>query len=64
MCDIKILIDTPYEVREQRAMKRDKISEEAFNLREKASIEFNESAFDYILKEKDKEIVKRLVKSL
>lgn len=64
MCDIKILLDIPYEIRKERAMKRDNISEEAFDLREKASIEFNESAFDYVLKINDKEIVKRLVKSL
>ena len=64
MCDIKMLLDIPYEIRKQRAMKRDNISEEAFDLREKASIEFDESAFDYVLKTNDKEIVKRLVKSL
>lgn len=64
MCDIKILLDIPYEIRKQRAMKRDNISEEAFDLREKASIEFDESAFDYVIKANDKEIVKRLVKSL
>ena len=64
MCDIKILLDIPYEIRKQRAMKRDNISKEAFDLREKASIEFDESAFDYVLKTNNKEIVKRLVKSL
>lgn len=64
MCDIKILLDIPYEIRKQRAIKRDNISEEAFDLREKASIEFNESVFDYVIKANDKEIVKRLVKSL
>ncbi len=64
MCDIKILLDIPYEVRKQRAMKRDNITEEAFDLREKASIEFDENAFDYVVKANDKEIVKRLVKSL
>ena len=64
MCDIKILLDIPYEVRKQRAMKRDNITGEAFDLREKASIDFDESTFDYVLKTNDKEIVKRLVKSL
>ena len=64
MCDIKILLDIPYEVRKQRAMKRDNISEEAFDLREKASIEFDEKAFDYVVKANDKEIFKRLVNSL
>ena len=64
MCDIKILLDIPYEIRKQRAIKRDNISEEVFDLREKASIEFDESAFNYVIKANDKEIVKRLVKSL
>ena len=64
MCDIKILLDIPYKVRKQRAIKRDNITEEAFDLREKASISFDDSAFDYVLKADDKEIVKRLVKSL
>ena len=64
MSDIKILLDIPYNIRKQRAMKRDNITEEAFDLREKASINFDESTFDYVLKTNDKEIVKRLVKSL
>ena len=64
MCDIKILLDIPYEIRQQRAIKRDNITEEAFDLREKASISYDESDFDYVLKANDKEMVKRLVKSL
>ena len=64
MSDIKILLDIPYNIRKQRAMKRDNITEEAFDLREKASINFDESTFDYVLKTNDKEIIKRLVKSL
>ena len=50
MCDIKILLDIPYKVRKQRAMKRDNITKEAFDLREKVSISFDESTFDYVLK--------------
>lgn len=64
MCDIKILLDIPYEVRKEQAMKRDSITEEAFNLREKASIDFDESNFDYVIKTNNQEVVKRLVKSL
>lgn len=64
MCDIKILLDIPYEVRKQRAMKRDNITEEAFDLREKASINFNENDFDYVLKTNDEEIIRKVVKSL
>lgn len=50
MCDLKILLDIPYEVRKERAMIRDNISESAFDLREKASINFNSEEFDYVLK--------------
>ena len=41
MCDVKILLDIPYEIRKKRAMKRDNITEEAFDLREQASINFD-----------------------
>ena len=64
MCDVKILLDIPYEIRKQRAIKRDNITEEAFDLRDNASISFNENDFDYVLKENNLEIVKRLVKML
>ncbi len=65
MCDFKILLDIPYEIRKQRAMQRDNISENAFDLREKASIDFNYEKFDYVFQNNDKqEIFKRLVKLL
>ena len=63
-CNIKILLDIPYETRKQRAIKRDGIKEDSFNLREQASIDYNEDSFDIVLKSKNKEIVKRLVKLL
>lgn len=50
MCDSKIFLDIPYETRKQRAIKRDNISEREFDLREKASIEFDSKSFDYVLK--------------
>ena len=49
--DLKIIIDVPYEVRRDRCMLRDNISEEEFNLREQGSIDFFEEDFDYILKD-------------
>ncbi len=64
MCDLTILLDIPYEVRKRRAMLRDNITEEAFALREKASINFDEDKFDFILKENDPDEIKRLVKLL
>ena len=60
--DIKILLDIPYEIRKERAMKRDNITQEEFDLREKSSINFNEKDFDYVLKENNKDDIKRLVK--
>lgn len=64
MCDVKILLDIPYEIRKQRAIKRDGITEEAFDLRDNASICFDSNDFDYVIKENNLEIVKRLVKLL
>ena len=51
MCDIKILLDIPYNIRKERAMKRDNITEEEFNLREKASIDFNKNDFTDVIKD-------------
>ena len=53
MCDMKILLDTPYEIRKERAMKRDNISEEAFNLRENASIDFDKNKFNFVVEDED-----------
>ena len=62
MCDIKILLDIPYEVRKERAMKRDNITEEAFDTREKASIDFDKNTFDYVINDNNQEEIRKLVK--
>lgn len=49
-CKIKILLDIPYEIRKKRAMLRDNISDEAFDLREKASYNYNKNDFNFIIK--------------
>ena len=64
MCDIKIFLDVPYEIRKERTLKRDNITEEAFDLREKASTAINPDDFDYVLKDNSKEEVERVVRSL
>lgn len=64
ICDIKILVDTPYEVRKQRAIKRDGISEEKFDLREQASIEYNNQDFDLVISNNDLQNIRKLVKQL
>lgn len=62
LCDLKILIDIPYEIRKQRLLKRDNISEDKIDLREKASITYNKNDFDYVFNTNDNENIKRLVK--
>ena len=52
-CDLRILVDIPYEIRKERVMKRDNISEERFNLRESSSIDYDKSSFDIVLKDED-----------
>lgn len=64
MCDIKILLDVPNEKRKQRAMVRDGITEEEFDLREKSSIDFDKNMFDYVLKDDEKVELRRIVKQL
>ena len=49
MCDVKILVDAPYEIRLARAMKRDNVTQEAHETREKASEQYNKQDFDYVI---------------
>ena len=49
MCDCRILLDIPYEVRKQRILQRDNITEEGFELREKASYDYDKESFDIVL---------------
>ena len=60
MADLKILMDVEYDIRKKRCITRDNISEEKFDLREKASIDYDKNKFDYIINSSDK--VKELVK--
>lgn len=64
MCSVKVLLDVPYEVRKERAVKRDGISGDAFDLRESASIDLNPDDFDYVLEDNQGENVRELVKKL
>jgi len=64
MCDMKVLLDIPYEIRKNRAMIRDQISEKDFELREKASISLEKKDFDYVITKNDENDAKRLVKLL
>lgn len=64
LCDVKILLDVPYEVRKQRAMIRDNISGDAFDLREQASIEYDKDKFDYVIDDNNKIDIQRMVKKI
>lgn len=62
MSNIKILLDIPYEIRKERVLNRDNITESKFQLRDSASIKYNQEDFDYVFNKNDKENIKRLVK--
>lgn len=47
-CDTKILVKAEQEKRKERVIKRDNISEEYFKKRDSASMEYEESEFNYI----------------
>lgn len=64
MCDLKILLDIPYGIRKERAIKRDGISISDFDTREKASIDFKHDDFDYVISNNENDVIKRLVKLL
>lgn len=49
MCDLRILVTVPEKLRRERVMKRDNITNEELNLRDNASIEYNENDFDEII---------------
>lgn len=49
LCDLRILCKCPLDVRKQRVLQRDGITEEYFNLRESASIEYNDKEMDLII---------------
>ena len=61
LCNTRILLDVPYDIRKSRAIKRDNISEEAFDLREQASIKYKKEDFNVVLKDYDEEIIRKLV---
>ena len=48
--NLRILLDIPYHIRKERALMRDKITSDEFDLREKNSMEYNINDFNYVLK--------------
>lgn len=49
-CDFKILVESDYNKRKDKVIERDNISEEYFNKRDSASVDYSKFEFDYILK--------------
>ena len=47
--DLKILLDIPKDIRKQRILKRDNITEDTFDLRDSSSIEYDKDEFDFII---------------
>ena len=63
-CKLKILLDIPYEIRKERALIRDNISEESFKLRDDSSLIFNNDDFDLIIKDNKEINLERIVNLL
>ena len=59
--DLKILVDADFELRKQRIIQRDGITEEKFLERENASLDFNKKDFDYIIGNNNFELTKGMV---
>lgn len=49
MCDIKILVESSYAKRYERASKRDNISKEKYDKRDSNSVDYSSTYFDYII---------------
>lgn len=64
MCDKKILVDTPYEIRKKRAMMRDGIAVEEFDLREQASIEYDKDQFDIVVNDNNINEVRKMIEQI
>ena len=62
--DIRILLNIPSTVRKDRVLERDKISSNDFDLRDSASLTYDESEFNIILDEINDETLERIKKEL
>ena len=64
MADLNILVQAPYEERIKKVVKRDNISENDFFTREKASYNFDNAKFDYIINNDYSEKIKSIVREI
>lgn len=60
-CNIKILLNIPYHIRKQRVLSRDDITEEQFDLRDSAAIQYEISDFDIVLENEKDDILRRIL---
>lgn len=64
LSDIKILVNSPLELRIQNTILRDNITREIFDIRDNASFEFNSNEFDYVINNDYSDKVKEKVKEI
>ena len=64
LSDLKILVESPIELRREMTILRDNITEELFETRDKASFEFNSNEFDYIINNDYSDKVREKVKEI
>ncbi len=61
MCNLKLLLDIPYEIRKERIFERNNISNERIALRERASITYDEKSFDYVISNINHDVIKTII---
>ncbi len=64
LSNIKILVESPIDLRTKMTILRDNITKELFEIRDKASFEFNTNEFDYIINNDYSDKVKEKVKEI
>lgn len=62
--EFRVLLDVDYETRKKRALMRDHISEEQFELREQASMQYDKTDFNFVLNETNYKDLKEMGKKL
>ena len=60
-CDIKVLLNVNKKIRRDRILKRDNISDTYFELRDKASIKYQEKDFDVIIDDDNYDELNKLI---
>lgn len=61
---IRILLDTPDNIRKERVLKRDNITEEDYEIRNSAALTYKKKDFNLIIEEIDKETIERIKERL